>query len=162
VVMDAHRRLIAELTKPAGRRVELGLEPGQYQVYFEQDKALLSTNLRLEQGQHEELSRESLQPETRMPTTRRGVEEPPPQPVDDLDGRWRILFQGGVTNTSVVTTPTVTTVGGALGGFQVSTWVRKDLALGLRFHAIDTGVVDTPTTSTTGSDLGFLLGARYH
>ena len=40
LVMDTHRRLIAELVKPAGRRIELGLEPGQYQVYFVPENAL--------------------------------------------------------------------------------------------------------------------------
>jgi uncharacterized caspase-like protein len=163
LVMDAHRRLIAELVKPAGRRVELGLEPGAYQVYYEQEKALLTATLRLGDGQRQELARDGLMPAERMPTTRRGAEEPPPrQPTDNLDGRWRILFQGGVTNTNVTTTPSVTTVGGASGGTQISTWVRPDLSLDFRIHAIDAGVVSTTRSSTTGSDIGYLVGARYH
>lgn len=162
IVMDAHRRLIAELVKPAGRRVELGLEPGSYQVYYEQERALLTATLRLGEGQRQELVRDGLMPAERLPTTRRGPEEPLPQPRDNLGGRWRILFQGGVTNTSVTTTPTTTSVGGASGGMQFSNWVRPDLALDLRIHAIDAGVVTTNRSTTTGTDVGYLVGARYH
>jgi hypothetical protein len=145
--------------------VELGLEPGQYQVYYEQEKALLTATLRLGDGQRQELARDGLMPAERMPTSRRGGEEPPPppkQPTDNLDGRWRILFQGGVTNTSVTTRPGLTTVGGATGGFQISTWVRPDLSIDFRLHAIDAGVVSTNYSSTGGSDVGYLVGARYH
>ena len=162
IVMDAHRWLIAELVKPAGRRVELGLEPGAYQVYYEQEKALLTATLRLGDGQRQELVRGGLMPAERLPTTRRGGEEPAKQPTDNLDGRWRILLQGGVTNTSVTTTPTQTRVGGASGGMQFSTWVRPDLALDLRIHAIDAGVVTSSHSTTTGTDVGYLIGARYH
>jgi hypothetical protein len=150
------------MVKPQGRRVELGLEPGQYQVYFVPGDALLATTLRLAEGQRQELVRDSLKAETRLPTTRRGGEEEPKQPRDNLDGRWRLLFQGGVTNTGVSTTPSETRVGGASGGVQLSTWVRRDLALDLRIHAIDTGVVTTTRSTTTGADVGFLVGARYH
>src|SRR6185436_4976663 len=101
LVLDAQRRLIAELVKPAGRRVELGLEPGQYQLYFVPENALLTTTLRLGEGQHLELQRDGLVPAERLPTSRRGDEKPANQPTDNLDGRWRILCQGGVTNGSV-------------------------------------------------------------
>lgn len=162
LVLDAQRRLIAELTKPAGRRVELGLEPGQYQVYYEQEKVLLGTTLRLDEGQRRELQRDSMKPETRLPTTRRGGEVKEPQPTDNLDGRWRLLFQGGVTNISVTDTPTESRAGGASGGLQVSRWIRPDVALDFRMHAIDVEAVETLHSEFAGADLGFLLGARYH
>jgi uncharacterized caspase-like protein len=161
LVLDAQRRLIAELVKPAGRPVELGLEPGQYQVYFAPENALLSTTLRLVEGQRQELVRDSLKPADRLPTTRRGGEEPK-QPRDNLDGRWRIALQGGVTNTGVSTSPYETHVGGASGGTQLSRWIRPDLSLDFRIHAIDTGVVTTNHSTTTGADVGYLFGARYH
>jgi hypothetical protein len=162
LVMDSHRRLIAELVKPAGRRVELGLEPGQYQVYYEQQKALLTTTLRLVDGQRQELVRDGLMTAERLPTTRRGDDPEMKQPTDNLDGRWRMLFQGGVTNISVTTTPTTTNVGGASGAMQLSTWVRPDLSLDLRIHSIDAGVVTSGRSTTTGMDVGYLAGARYH
>jgi len=163
LVMDARRRLVAELVKPAGRRVELGLEPGQYQVYFVPENALLTGRVRLDEGQHQELKRDALAPTDRLPTARRGAEEEPPsQPTDDLKGRWRIAFQGGVTNTRVTTTPNETRVGGASGGMQFSNFVRRDLAIDFRIQAIDAGVITTNSHTTTGTDTGFLVGARYH
>ena len=149
--------------KPAGRRVELGLEPGQYQVYFVPENALMTGTVRLDEGQHQELKRETLAPTDRLPTSRRGAdEEPPSQPVDDLTGRWRIAFQGAVTNTSVTTTPNETRVGGASGNMQFSHFIRRDLAIDFNIQAIDAGVVTTDTYTTTGTDTGFLVGARYH
>jgi hypothetical protein len=155
--------LIAELVKPAGRRVELGLEPGQYQVYYEQEKALLTATMRLGEGQRQELVRDGLVTAERLPTTRRGGDEPPPaQPSDNLNGRWRTVFQAGVTNTNVTTTSTQTRVGGASGGMQMSTWIRPDLSLDLRIHATDAGVVTSHSGTATGTDVGYLFGARYH
>jgi hypothetical protein len=162
LVMDVHRRLVAELVKSAGRRVELGLEPGQYQIYYVPENALLTATLRLAEGQHQELQRDGLTPAERLPTSRRGGEQPPQQPTDNLDGRWRILFQGGVTHISAMDTPTQSRAGGASGGLQISRWIRRDLALDLRIHSIDVEAVETINSSFAGADLGFLVGARYH
>jgi len=163
LVMDAQRRLVAELTKPAGRRVELGLEPGQYQVYFEQERALLTGTLRLVDGQRQELERDTLVTADRMPTGRRGIEEKEAgQDRDNLDGRWRIAFQGGITNTTVTSTAAVTRMDGAGGGTQFSTWVRPDLSVDLRIEAIDVDVVATSYKASTSTDIGFLVGSRYH
>ena len=63
---------MAELYKPAGRRVELGLEPGAYGVYFEQGKQLLTASVTLVEGQQQELVRASLKPTRRWPTQYRG------------------------------------------------------------------------------------------
>ena len=161
LVMDVHRRLVAELVKPAGRRVELGLEPGSYQVYYEQQQVLLTTTLRLDEGQRQELAQNVLIPTQRLPATRPADEEPQSQPKHNLDGRWRILFQGGLTNAGASTVGPVTRAGGT-GGMQVSTWVRPDLSLDFRVHVLDGGVVTSPTGTTSGGDVGYLVGARYH
>ncbi len=162
LVLDAHRRLIAELVKPAGRRVELGLEPGQYQVYYVPENGLLTTTLRLDEGQHQELPRDGLVPAERLPTSRRGADEPPKQPTDNLDGRWRVLFQGGVTNIHVTETPTESRTGGASGGFQLSRWIRPDLTVDFRLHSIDVEAVATGRSEFAAADLGFLVGSRYY
>jgi hypothetical protein len=87
-VLDAQRHLVAELYKPAGRRVELGVEPGAYDVFYEQEKKLLSAALKLDDGQHQELVRGGLR-ETRRrvhPIRGQGPEGAAP---DLLDGRFR-------------------------------------------------------------------------
>jgi hypothetical protein len=88
-VMNAQRHLVAELYKPYGRRVELGLEPGPYEVFYEQDRKLLSVSLSLADGQHQELAREGLR-ETRRRVHRRRGFDPAAEPGDLLDGRTRV------------------------------------------------------------------------
>jgi hypothetical protein len=60
VILSERRHLVAELYKPSGRRVELGLEPGEYEVYFSQDSHLLKSTLTLKEGQRQELTRVDL------------------------------------------------------------------------------------------------------
>jgi hypothetical protein len=88
-VMNAQRHLVAELYKPYGRRVELGLEPGQYEVFFEQEKKLMSASLKLDEGQHQELARDGLR-ETRRPRHRLRGFDPAAPPGDLLDKRFRV------------------------------------------------------------------------
>lgn len=112
VVLGPNRQLVAELYKPAGRRVELGLEPGTYGVYFEQPKQLLTASVTLADGQHQELVRTELKPARRLPTQYRG--RVGDAPTDLLDGRLRIQ-------------------GGWGPRFTFSHWLRRDLALALTF-----------------------------
>ncbi len=74
VVLSGKRHLVAELYKPAGRKVELGLEPGEYEVYFAQDRSLFKSTIALRDGQRQELQRSELKPAERLPTRLRGSE----------------------------------------------------------------------------------------
>jgi hypothetical protein len=74
VVVSGKRHLVAELYKPSGRKVELGLEPGEYEVYFAEGPQLSKSTLALVEGQRQELTRKSLQPAERLPTRLRGSE----------------------------------------------------------------------------------------
>ena len=112
-VLNAQRSLVAELYKPFGRRVELGLEPGEYEVYFEQEKRLMSSSVKLGEGQHQELNRDGLRQTRRHPTRRRGGEE---APADLLDKRFRVQFTTGVTN-----------------DVQFMHWVKPSFAIDLNF-----------------------------
>ena len=49
-VRDARQQLVVELYKPAGRRVELGLEPGVYVVRVEREAAALLARTHLAEG----------------------------------------------------------------------------------------------------------------
>ena len=103
---------MAELYKPRGRRVELGLEPGSYGVYFEQEKQLLTTSVTLVDGQQQELVRATLKPTRRWPTQYRGHDGADPR--DFLDGRVRVQ-------------------GGWGPRFTFTHWLKGDLALALTF-----------------------------
>jgi Caspase domain len=74
VVVSGKRHLVAELYKPSGRKVELGLEPGEYEVYLAEGGRLSKSTLGLVEGQRQELVRASLQPAERLPTRLRGSE----------------------------------------------------------------------------------------
>jgi hypothetical protein len=88
--------------------------------------------------------------------------EKPRQPTDNLDGRWRILFQGGVTHISVIETAAETRVSGPSMGFQLSSWIRPDVALDFRLHMTDLEAFDGIHTESATMDIGYLFGARYH
>jgi hypothetical protein len=72
LVLNARRHLVAELFKARGRQVELALEPGAYEVYYEERPQVLRTSLTMADGQRQELARAALKPTARLPTGRRG------------------------------------------------------------------------------------------
>ncbi|HEX6739491.1 MAG TPA: caspase family protein, partial [Vicinamibacteria bacterium] len=83
LVLNARRHLVAELFKPQGRQVELALEPGAYEVYYEQRPQVLKTSVTMADGQRQELLRADLKPTPHLPTQRRGPDQdagaPPPR-----------------------------------------------------------------------------------
>jgi hypothetical protein len=96
LVLNANRQLVAELYKPFGRTVELGLEPGDYDVYFEQGRTLLASSLKLVDGQRHELAREGMRETQRVPTRRRGGEAEETAGNDLLNRRTRVQVSTGV------------------------------------------------------------------
>jgi len=88
-VFSSRRQLVAELYKARGRHVELGLDAGDYEVVFEEDRRRLGSKLTLAEGQHKELLLTDLRELPRQATTRRG-EGGPEAPPDALDGRIRV------------------------------------------------------------------------
>lgn len=95
VVLSAQRRLVAELYKPAGRKVELGLAAGEYEVFFDHDKRRLTSKIMLTEGLHKELRSDELRDAPRHATRRRGSDALPGDESDVLDGRVRA--QAGTT-----------------------------------------------------------------
>ncbi len=49
-VLDDRKRLVLEFYKPAGREVDIGLEPGVYDVRFERDPRALRGRLEIKEG----------------------------------------------------------------------------------------------------------------
>ena len=64
--------MIAELFKPAGRRVELGLEPGTYRVHMAREIQSATTSVELAMGQREILDEDHFEIIVRERTTTRG------------------------------------------------------------------------------------------
>ena len=164
-VLGPRRQLVAELFKPYGRTIELGLEPGEYDVYFEQEQKLLSSVVTVREGQRQELVRQDLRPTRRVPTQSRGgsVELPARDP---LDGRTRVQIGFGVSGISATSSSIPTRdfvhMGHGWEGASVMYWVRPDVALALDIGVTDLTVESTPTTDRTSGTFAFLAGARYY
>ncbi|MFI4942950.1 MAG: caspase family protein [Burkholderiales bacterium] len=161
-VLDARRHLVAELFKPYGRRVELGLEPGEYEVQFEEQSALLASSIKLAEGQRLELSRDDLKRTRRAPTQRRG--EAPAEAVepDLLDARTRIQVSGGIVGVDVNTSSYSTSVGDLSGSLTFLHWIKPNLGLELSFMERELGVVSNPAEARVGGLWGVLFGGRYY
>jgi hypothetical protein len=71
-VRDSNQRLVAELYKPAGRAVELGLEAGTYSVFYEPSNQLHHAEINLDSGQRGQLDLENFAAVDRAPTRSRG------------------------------------------------------------------------------------------
>jgi hypothetical protein len=169
-VRNAKRVLVAELYKPAGRTVELGLEPGAYDIHYEQEPALLDTTVSLADGDRKTLQRDAFRPVKRAATQGRGADEEAEATAKGLfmDGRTRVEFFGGFTDNyvGVETGSTRVEAGGGQGGMAFAHWIREDVALDFQFLATDIDVVTVEgvpfeSTETRGS-FGLLFGARYY
>jgi hypothetical protein len=159
-VLGVHGQLVAELFKPAGRTIELGLEPGVYEVYYEQEKRLSASSVKVQDGERIEISPEALHAVNRIPTQSRGVEVPA---RDLLDGRTRVQIQSGLSEITTASTPTTDEVhAGGWGGLTFAYWIRRDVALEAGFGVTDVNVESTPTTDRTSGYYAFLLGGRYY
>ncbi|MCU0241919.1 MAG: caspase family protein, partial [Vicinamibacteria bacterium] len=168
-VYNTRRQLVAELHKPQGRTVELGLEPGEYEVRYEQEPVLLRSRLSLESGNRLELKRDGFKQMRRIPTRRRGGRGGD-RPVDRfaLDQRWRIESKIGIGSTSVSTDAFTDDVSIQDADFAMAyvRWWREDWAVDVAMVALDTSV--DVTARPLQDDVrvkgvvGILCGARYY
>lgn len=71
-IRDNDRRLVAELNKPPGRSVEIGLPPGTYFVHLEQQQSFTTSALEISDQQRQELSPKDFHQATPLETTSRG------------------------------------------------------------------------------------------
>ena len=137
-VLDSDRQLVAELHKALGRRVELGVEPGTYDVFVEQDATRRTASVTLADGERRELTAAELRATKLLPSRRRG-----PEDQDDLlDGRVRAQLGATVWNDR----------SGSRGRYSVLHWNKPWLAFEFSFG--------TGQFNQGGTDI--LLGARYY
>jgi uncharacterized caspase-like protein len=170
-VHNQSRQLVAELYKPAGRTVELGLEPGEYEVHYEQEPALLRTRIALAEGQSLTLDRSQFKPARRVPTRRRGPSMRKTLQPYVLDGRSRASMSFGLSSAKVSVRRTWddnedVNVGGGECDFAFTHWVREDVALdvsigGTRMGVRTTRLPDGEEVETSGL-FYVLCGARYY
>jgi hypothetical protein len=91
-VFNAARQLVVELQKPAGRPVEIGVEPGAYQVRLERGRAaVLSAAIQVGARATVAISARQLAMTAPEPTRRRGALE-----ERTIAGRTRVSFVSGL------------------------------------------------------------------
>jgi hypothetical protein len=157
-VINTDQQLVAELYKPAGRNVELGLDPGSYEIILDQTKEILLGTAKLDAGDRLVLGYDHLEPGERELTVLRGA----PNTINNtgalpytLRGRHRIDLNIGWWSTRPekldLGSGMVNTIVGSwdiLGGLGYSRWLREDLAL-----AINVSALGGEATVTTGAEV---------
>lgn len=142
-VLDDRKRLVLEFYKPAGRKVDVCLEPGAYDVRFERAPKALRGRLDLKEGAHQVLDLSGFGPASIEFTRLRGVDTGPEYL---LNGRHSIGMRFGMWSGTGSTAP----VSGAPAGFsgeyvnagrlsgnvEYLRHVREDLAVGAAMHVM--------------------------
>jgi len=127
-VRNAARELIAEVSKPAGRKVELAVEPGEYELRLERQKASMSARTRVADGGTVTLEPRQFGPAALEPTRSRG--NVVAAPALAVAGRHRIEVLMGRANVPDEL-PQLTSPPASSGfrGLQYTGYVREDLAV---------------------------------
>jgi hypothetical protein len=152
-VLDDRKRLVLEFYKPAGRKVDIGLEPGVYEVRFEREPKALRARLEIKEGPHQALDLAAFGPAALEFTRLRGVDLGPEYV---LNGRHMVSFRfgmwdgpGGVQPVSGAPPSFVgayVNAGRLAGTAEYLKFVRDDLAVGAAMHVM----VDSAESTSTG------------
>jgi len=146
------RELVVELYKPAGRAVELGLEPGTYDVRVERERQSLSTRVRIAEGGRHVLDARQLSVAPVEATRRRGDANryeytPPPF---QMNGRQRVSGDAGMWgNRGMSVSPTLI-ASDSTGGIQYAIFAHENLAVTVGISGFS-GYITSATISGTGA-----------
>jgi hypothetical protein len=163
-VRNSKRQLVAELFKPEGRSVELGLEPGTYRVYMAQEEELFLGTKKLRTGDRVVLQLPDFQPTDLEQTVLRGT-----RPgglahgtrLSALARRTRIELGMGVWSRGPKdeeiagdgSVQTSVSTWNLAAGFGVSHWLRDDLSVGLRVGLVAAEVNSVIQTGVHSEEL---------
>jgi len=152
-IRNAKQELVVELYKPHGRRVEIGLEAGEYEVRVERPATALRARSKIAEGQRVEFTLDQFTPTRPEPTRRRGG--PPIFAVADRNrlelrvGMWRGGSPTGPTPSIAVGSQTMD----VRGGLQYTRFLRENLAATLSFNVLsaEADLVTINGTSSSGT-----------
>jgi hypothetical protein len=166
-VRNAEDQLVVELYKPHGRSIELGLEPGKYEVRCEVESGVLVSAAALEEGGNVTLHAKDFVTTDAQPVTVRGgapVGGPPTiSSSAGLDRRHRIRLSFGIWNHSGSRglPASFSSVYGPSGSLGYAYWFRENLAFTLNFNghavSVESGPYDNATAIASS-----LFGIRYY
>jgi len=166
-VRNAAQELVVELYKPRGRRVELAVEAGTYDVRVERDKGAMAARTTITDGSRIVLAASQFGVAEIEPTQSRG--EPPPLRYA-VTGRNRLELLAGMwrsgSTTSRATVSTGSTAVDAFGGLRYTRYARENLAVTFSIEGFDAfaGARVGPGFVSTGSSGGVALpvGVRWN
>ncbi len=167
-VWDADHHLLAELSKVAGRTVELGLEPGEYELRYEQQASLLKTRVVVAKGERRAVTRVEMTPLRRQPTRLRGAAAGAPADPYSLASRARAELLLGGSDLRVRTEAggdSADVAGGAVGldfGYWLSDALALDIAFGGSGLETSTREQADGTTVETRGLFHVLAGVRFY
>jgi hypothetical protein len=162
-IRNAAQELVVELYKPFGRKVELGLEPGTYDVRLEREKTSMLAKTHIDDGATVVLEGKQFGPVALEATKKRGGDTPRLA----VAGRNRIDLRLGATSGprhAVVVSGVSDT--NLLGGFQYVHYVREDLAIAFQITEIASIVGRVVTNegmfNGTADVFGMPVGVRWN
>jgi hypothetical protein len=135
-IRNAKQELVVELYKPQGRRVEIGLAAGEYEVRIQRPATAMLVRPTIRDGQRVELTPEQFTPTTPEPARRRGG-----PPSFAVAGRNRVELRLGMWRGSgEPEAPPKFSVGTQMvdfrGGLQYTRFLRENLAATLSFDVL--------------------------
>jgi hypothetical protein len=131
-VRNASQELVVELYKPSGRKVQLGLEPGTYEVRLERNKTSMLAKTKIEDGATFALEPKQFGPVALEATRRRGGEGVPLA----VAGRSRFAFRIGATYPPFDDYLRSFDLSTTFTSLQFTHYLREDLALTASFSRL--------------------------
>ena len=163
-VRNERDELVVELYKPLGRAVELGLEPGGYEVHVERAASALMAKPHLSEGGRVVLDAAQFAPTTPEATVARGEVKRPPFAVD---GRNRLDFRFGMFDVSgdgrgsgVVVSGDSASVN-VLSGLRYSRFLGEGLVMTFGFDAL-AATSDSDFDADAAAVVAMPLGVRWN
>jgi uncharacterized caspase-like protein len=162
-VRNAAQELVVELYKPRGRRVELAVEAGTYDVRIEREKGALTANTAITDGSRIVLAASQFGVAAIEPAQSRGG---PPILRYAVAGRNRLELLAGMWRSGDMSSRATVTAGftatDAFGGLRYTRYVRENLAVTFSISGFDaasgtsagSGFVSTGSTGAVALPVG--------
>jgi uncharacterized caspase-like protein len=168
VVRNAAQELVVELYKPRGRRVELAVEAGTYEVRIEREKGALAASTAITDGSRIVLAASQFGVAAIEPTQSRGAPSSVLRyavtgrnRIEVLVGMWR---SGDLSSRATVTTASTAT--DAFGGVRYTRYVGENLAVTFSIEGFESSAgtsVGRGFVSTDGTGgVAFPVGIRWN
>lgn len=148
-IRNSRNELVVELYKPQGRRVELGVEPGLYEVRLEIPKRSMVAKTDVAPGSSVALDGRQFASVSVESARKRGDDAAPhvaEAPRLTVNGRNRIALKWGMWNTPGNSVFLGVGTNELFGGIEYARYIREDLSIALSITGVD-GVVGTATSN---------------